>query len=73
VLDSLLTFDKSGTASRLVNLAETIMIEAPDLPEQWHVYSKDDLRSTLNRFGLKEAAARATVEGSSVPATPKEK
>jgi pSer/pThr/pTyr-binding forkhead associated (FHA) protein len=73
VLDSLLTFDKSGTASRLVNLAETIMIEAADLPEQWHVYSKNDLRSTLNRFGLKEAAAPATVEGSSVPATPKEK
>lgn len=73
VLDSLLTFDKSGTASRLVNLAETIMIEAADLPEQWHVYSKDDLRSTLNRFGLKEAAAPVNVEGSPVPATPKEK
>lgn len=54
VLDSLLAYDQSGTLAAWMDVFDAVMLEAPDLPVQWHLYSKNDPRHVLKRFGMSE-------------------
>jgi len=53
VLWAMLSYDQSGALSTLLEMFETVILEPPDLPDTWHVFSTSDLTKRLRSFGLK--------------------
>lgn len=57
VLAPLLSHDTTGVTQPLRDVATTILMESPDLPDMWQLFSGTDIREKLNGFGLTELPA----------------